>query len=397
MALSTLAIKKLTCPPDKKHIKKSDGNGLFIKVMLTGSKLWYFRYKYSNKHQELALGNFKIVPLSVARKLAIDARLLLAQGINPMQERTDRKRASNPKDLAFQVIALNWWNKKKDDWGEDHKRKVKRWIKRDMMNIGGLHITQIDSRHIIDLMLSIEASVSSQQAYNIFSIINRIFSFAIAHTLVNINPCQNIFIKDILKSSTKVSHFAAIIKENELSQLIKDIDKGKAGEFCAAEALKIAPRLFLRPKQIRTLKWEYIDFTKNFIVFPADVMKKEREHLVPMSHQVIGKLKDIQRVTGAFTYVFPNQNDSNKCMSKNVLTNTLKALGYSSEVMSAHGFRTTSSTILHESGMWSHDAIEVQLSHLVGSSTSRAYNRALHLPERKEMMQWWSDYLENLN
>lgn len=122
-------------------------------------------------------------------------------------------------------------------------------------------------------------------------------------------------------------------------------------------------------------------------------MKKDRDHLVPLSKQVMKHLKYIHSFTSYSIYVFPSQRDSNSPMSKNVMTNRLRTLGYAADVMSAHGFRATASTILHEQG-WSHDAIEAQLAHLTGTNTSRAYNRSIYLPERKKMMQQWSNYLE---
>ena len=124
-------------------------------------------------------------------------------------------------------------------------------------------------------------------------------------------------------------------------------------------------------------------------------MKRNREHLVPMSKQVAKQLKEVKAVTGYSRLVFPNQRDSSKPMSKNILTNRLRDLGYPADVMSAHGFRSTASTILHEQG-WSHEVIEVQLAHLTGTTTSRAYNRSLHLAERKKLLQEWANYLDVL-
>ena len=156
-----------------------------------------------------------------------------------------------------------------------------------------------------------------------------------------------------------------------------------SGTLCTAEALKLIPRLFLRPKEIRGLKWAYVDFSEKLIRIPAQEMKKDRDHLVPLSKQVIKQLKYLYTVTSYSVYVFPNSRNSDSPISKNEMTNRLRDLGYAADVMSAHGFRGTASTILHEQG-WSHDAIEVQLAHLTGSNTSRAYNRAIYLPERKK-------------
>lgn len=395
MALTAMEVKRLTCPEDQAQIKKSDGNGLFLLVKSSGSKLWRMRYRYSGKHQELALGQYPTIPLLEARNLAAQARVLLVQGVNPAAERRARKRASTEEVNNFGVVALTWWEQQQSSWSEDHAKKVKRWIEVEMKQLGKLPVDGIDQAHITELMLSIEAAGLRRAAPTILSIINRIFGYALAHRFTRNNPAQGLPLGDILKPMPKVEHRAAITKPLILGQLIRDIDEVNSGSYCTVEALKLIPRVFLRPKEIRGLKWEYIDFDQRLIVIPAEDMKRGREHLVPMADQVFNQLKAIQEVTGYSPYVFPSQRSSNKPLSKNVMTNRLRDLGYGADVMSAHGFRSTASTILHEQG-WHHDVIEAQLAHLTGTATSRAYNRSIHLAERTKMMQSWADQLDAL-
>ena len=395
MPLTALEIKSITCPKDKAQIKKSDGNGLFLLIKINDSKLWRFRYKYADKHQEMALGKYPTISLSMARKMAEEARILLVQGINPMEKRRERKKASNPKDGAFNVVAIKWWEQQKDSWSEDHAARVRRWILKDAGLIGELAIDQIDSGHITEIMLAIEATGAPKKAPVILAIINRVFAYALAHRLTRTNPAQGLSLRDIMKPLTKVKHHAAIVKPSELAKLIKDIDQNNTGNYCVIEALRLIPRIFLRPKEIRGLKWEFVDFDDCLIRIPIEEMKKDREHLVPMAKQVVDQLKEVQKLTGYSEYVFPNQRDSSRPMSKNVLVNRLRELGYAADVMSAHGFRSTASTILHEQD-WNHEAIETQLAHLTGTATSRAYNRSIYLAERKSMMQEWANYLDEL-
>jgi integrase len=396
MPLTALEIKSLSCPEDKKQIKRFDGNGLFLLIKLNGSKLWRMRYKFSSTHKEIALGQYPMIPLVEARKLAEEARVLLMQGINPSDERRERKRSHSVTDKQFNAVALKWWEQQKDSWSADHQARVKRLIIIDCKSLSTLIIDKIDAGHITEVMLSIEASGSPKKAPVILAIINRIFGYALAHRLTRNNPAQGLPLKDIIKPLKKVRSHSAIINPSELGNLIHDIDMTISGTFCTAEALKLIPRLFLRPKEIRGLKWAYVDFSEKLIRIPAEEMKKDRDHLVPLSKQVLKQLEYIYTVTSYSVYVFPNSRNSDSPISKNVMTNRLRDLGYAADVMSAHGFRGTASTILHEQG-WSHDAIEVQLAHLTGSNTSRAYNRAIYLPERKKMMQTWSDYLEELS
>jgi integrase len=393
--LTAQEIKSISCPPDKKQIKKTDGKGLFILVKNNNSKLWRLRYKYAGKHQEMALGGYPTISLSQARKMAEEARLMLAQGINPMDERRERKRANDSEDSAFGVVALKWWEQQKDSWTDDHAARVKRWINNDARAIAGLAVDKIDAGHITELMLSLEASGSPKKAPVILSVINRIFGYALAHRLTRFNPAQGLPLRDIIKPLPKVQNRAAIVNPAELANLIVDIDENSAGSYCTIEALKLIPRVFLRPKEIRHLKWEYIDFEHDLIRIHEEEMKRRREHLVPMATQVSAQLREVQKVTGYSQYVFPSERSADNPISKNVLTNRLRVLGYTSDVMSTHGFRSSASTILHEQG-WNHDVIEVQLAHLTGTATSRAYNRSLYLTERKKMMQEWADYLDEL-
>ncbi len=390
-------VKNISCPDGKAQIKRSDGNNLFLLVKRTGSKLWRLRFRHAGKYQEMALGKYPSVSLSEARKLAEEARASLIHGINPMDERRERKRIqTTSKDKLFGTIALKWWEQQKDSWSEDHAVRTKRWLLIDSKCISDLHIEEIDAGHITELMLAIETAGTPKKAPKILAVINRVFGYALAHRLTRSNPAQGLPLSDILKPLPKVKHMAAIVKPDELAKLITDIDTTKSGNYCTAEALKLIPRIFLRPTEIRNLKWEYVDFDDLLIRIPAEKMKKDREHLIPMSKQVALHLRAVKAVTGYSKLVFPNQRDSSKPMSKNVLTNRLRDLGYPADVMSAHGFRSTASTILHEKG-WAHDVIEVQLAHLTGTATSRSYNRSIYLAERTKLMQEWANYLDLLS
>lgn len=395
MPLTAIEIKKLVCPEGQKQIKKSDGNGLFLLVKVSGSKLWRMRYRYNGKHQELALGQYPTIPLIEARKMASEARLQLTQGINPAEERRARKSTSKQGERIFGTIALTWWEQQESSWSAEHAKKVRRWIEVEMKAISKLPVDTIDQGHLTELMIALEADGKRRAAPTILSAINRIFGYALAHRYTRNNPAQGLPLSDILKPMPKVVHRAAITKPLALGQLIRDIDNTESGTFCTVEALKLIPRLFLRPKEIRLLKWEFIDFDQKLIVIPEENMKRGREHLVPLADQVITQLKHIREFTGYSVYVFPSQRNSDKPISKNVMTNRLRDLGYGGDVMSAHGFRSAASTILHEQG-WSHDVIETQLAHLIGTATSRAYNRSIYLTERTKMMQSWADQLDAL-
>ncbi|MEY8241115.1 MAG: tyrosine-type recombinase/integrase [Cycloclasticus sp.] len=395
MALTDVKVKNLSCPEGRNQKKTSDGNGLYILVKSNGSKLWRMKFTYNGKEAVLAFGQYPTIPLSEARRMTVEARALLAQGLNPAEERQAKKRVSKEGDRIFGVVALKWWEQQESSWSEDHAKKVKGWISFAMKPIAKLPVDTIDEGHIAELMLSIEADGKRRAAPLILSVINRIFCYALAHRYTRRNPAQGLSLRDILKPMPKIEHRAAITKPLVLGQLIRDIDTADSGTYCTVEALKLIPRLFLRPKEIRGLKWEYIDFDRMLLAIPAEDMKRGREHLVPLASQVIEQLRNVQKVSGYSPYVFPSQRNSDKPISKNVMTNRLRDLGYGADVMSAHGFRSTASTILHEQG-WHHNVIETQLAHLTGTATSRAYNRSIYLADRTKMMQSWADQLDAL-
>ncbi len=395
MALTDLKVKHLNCPEGQSQMKKSDGNGLYILVKSNGSKLWRMKFTYNGKEGVLAFGQYPTIPLSEARKMTVEARTLIAQGINPAEERRAKKRVAKEGDRIFEVVALKWWQQQESSWSEDHAKKVRGWITSAMKPIAKLPVDTIDAGHVVELMLSIEADGKRRAASPMLSVIKRIFFYAAAHRYTRHNPAEGLILTDILKPLPKVVHRAAITNQLDLGQLIRDIDTTNSGTFCTAEALKLIPRLFLRPQEIRCLKWEYIDFDRKLLEIPAEEMKRGREHLVPLAKQVVEQLEVIQKVTGYSLYVFPSQRNSDNPISKNVMTNRLRDLGYGSEVMSAHGFRSSASTILHEQG-WPENVIETQLAHLTGTATSRAYNRSLHLDERRKMMQSWANQLDAL-
>jgi integrase len=396
MPLIATEVKSLICPPDKKQIKKADGNGLFILVKSNGSKLWRMRYKYAKKCQELSLGKYPATTLADARKATEKARSLLVQGINPAEVKRERKKAYLRDEALFSDVALLWWEKEKSGWSDDHVKKVKRWIENDLKKLSKLALDKIDYSLIVDTMILIESKGTPRKASPILSVINRIFNYAKALRLTNHNPADGLKLREILKPLPKIRHRSAILDVEHLAFLIHDIDHNESGTLCSIEALKLIPRIFLRPGEVRNLKWEYVKLERKRIYLPKEVMKKDHDFIVPLSIQVLNQLTELKNITGYSEFVFPNLKDSSQPMSKNVITNRLRSLGYEADVMSAHGFRASASTALVEELDWDPDIVDVQLSHLTGTETSRAYNRAKYLKKRTVMMQEWSDYLDSL-
>jgi integrase len=285
MPLIATEVKSLICPPDKKQIKKADGNGLFILVKSNGSKLWRMRYKYAKKCQELSLGKYPATTLADARKATEKARSLLVQGINPAEVKRERKKAYLRDEALFSDVALLWWEKEKSGWSDDHVKKVKRWIESDLKKLSKLALDKIDYSLIVDTMILIESKGTPRKASPILSVINRIFNYAKALRLTNHNPADGLKLREILKPLPKVRHRSAILDVEQLAFLIHDIDHNESGTLCSIEALKLIPRIFLRPGEVRNLKWEYVKLERKRIYLPKEVMKKDHDFIVPLSIQ----------------------------------------------------------------------------------------------------------------
>jgi len=393
MKLKAMQVKNLRHNGAKNKIEAfSDGNGLFLMLHPSNRKTWQLRYTLNGKRDKIKVGNhpYPDISLDNARKLAAEIREQVALGIDPKAKKKEQNKR------LFEPLALEWWQDNTKPWSADHAAKVKKWLDKDVFpHIGKLPIAEIDHGHIADIMLGIEKAGHPTSAAPILSVLSRIFGRALVRKFTTINPAQGFPLKDVIKPIPKVQHRAAITDPKQLGQLLRDIENWQGGAYSTVQSLRLIPYIFLRPKEIRLMRWEYVDFDAGLIRFPDSEMKKDRDHLVPMSWQVIQQLKEVQAMTGYSPYVFPSSRNSELPMSKNVITNALRAMGYGADVMCGHGFRSTASTLLHEQN-WHHDVIETQLAHLTGSATSRAYNRSMYLAERTKMMQAWADYLDAL-
>jgi integrase len=181
----------------------------------------------------------------------------------------------------------------------------------------------------------------------------------------------------------------------EVADLLRAID-GYKGGLIVKSAMQLAPLVFVRPGELRHAEWAEIDLEEAVWQIPAEKMKTRQAHIVPLSNQAVAILREIYPVTGNGKYVFPSIRSTARPMSENTINVTLRTLGYDNERMTGHGFRAMARTILDEVLQVRPELIEAQLAHAVRDPLGRAYNRTHHLPERKQMMQKWSDYLDGL-
>jgi integrase len=193
----------------------------------------------------------------------------------------------------------------------------------------------------------------------------------------------------------KPKHRAAIINPSELATFLKGADSYQGSPEVKA-ALVLTPMLFQRPGEMRHMEWGEIDWDQEVWEIPAEKMKMRQPHVVPLPKQALDILRELRLVTGAGQYVFPSGRRGGKPLSENGVLSAIRTMGYSSEQVTPHGFRATARTLLDETLGFRVDFIEQQLAHAVKDANGRAYNRTKYLPERKQMMQSWADYLDQL-
>jgi integrase len=371
--------------------KYFDGGGLHLLVKPTGSKLWRFKYRVNGVEKLLALGSYPEVPLAEARKRHGDARALLAKEppVDPGAERAAAKAAT---ENTFAAVAEDYLSKQVDRLAPRTVGKA-RWQLRDFLNphIGDKPIDKVTARDLLAALRRVEARGLTETAHKTKELAGRVFMYGIASGLCERNVAADL--KLALKPRPN-EHLAAITDPAEVGELLRAI-KGYNGQPATHAALLLLPHVFLRQGELRSSRWAEIDFEAALWRIPGERMKMGREHLVPLSDQALAILTWLKEITGDGEYMFPAIGPKRRPLSNNTLGYALQGLGYSSDVHTPHGFRSTASTLLHELGYESRD-IELQLAHADSNKVRSIYNRSERIKERTRMMQAWSDYLDNL-
>ena len=381
----------------------NDGGGLYLLVTTNGAKWWRFVYTFAGKQKKLSMGVYPSITLESARRKAEEARENIANGIDPSEIRSEAKKVKqlaklNNDRVSVGLPILNSFADVTRKWLESivhltsattHIKKTSRIERLAYPSLGDKAINEIKSADVLATLKPLIDKNMLETAHRLHSEISAIFAFAIVHNFTDYDPAQPVA-KQI--PAQKVKHRAAIIDPKQVAQLLRDIGNYQ-GTFVVQSAFRLSPLLFQRPGEIRQMLWADVDLAAR--EWRPYVSKTDFHHIVPLSTQAIAILEAVQPLTGTGQYVFPSSRGDGRPMSDNTIRTALKSLGYNSDVMTAHGFRTTASTLLNEQG-WSPDAIERQLAHAPRDQVRAAYNRAQYLEERRRMMQSWADYLDSL-
>ncbi|CAH1207469.1 putative protein IntB [Candidatus Nitrotoga sp. BS] len=392
MSLTDTAVKNVK--PGDKTARLFDGGGLYLEVAPAGGKWWRLKYRYDGKEKRLSLGVYPDVSLKDARQRRSDARKLLADGVDPSENRKAVKAAKTERGAnSFEVIAREWFAKNSATWSENHGSRIIRRLERDIFPwIGGRPIAEIKAQELLATLRRVEERGAVETAHRAHQNCGQVFRYAIATGRAERDPSPDL--KGALPP-VKQSHHAAITDPKAVGDLLRAMD-GYQGAFVTKCALRLAPLVFVRPGELRRAEWTEIDFDKAEWNIPAARMKMREPHLVPLSTQAVEILRELHALTGDGRYVFPGARSNGRPMSDNAVLAALRRMGFAKDEMSGHGFRAMARTILDEVLGVRPDFIEHQLAHAVRDPNGRAYNRTAHLAERRKMMQLWADYLDKL-
>ena len=391
MALTALQVKNIKA--SNKDIKLSDSCGLFLLVKANGSKYWRLAYRFQCKQKTLVLGVYPEISLFDAREKASAAKEILASGADPSEHRKQVKLTDKlESDNTFESVAKEWFAKQQKTWVDSHTVDVKRRLEANIYpKIGSLPINQITPLQALDMVRAIEKRKAFDLAHRVLGVCSQVFRYGVASGRCIADPTRDL--KGAL--TPHVQKHQNAVKPEELPALIKDINGySLLGDYKTQLALQLLSHTFVRTGELIKATWSEFDLDKCLWKIPASRMKMKREHLVPLTPQALSILKSLKEMSIDSEFVFAGRNPK-KSISSNTMLFALYDLGYKGR-MTGHGFRAVASTILNENGFRA-DIIERQLAHLDGNSVRAAYNRAEYLQERKEMMVWWSNYLDAIN
>lgn len=390
MPLTDTAIRNIK--PGVKSIKLFDERGLYLEVSPSGGKWWRLKYRFDNKEKRISLGVYPDISLKDARDRRDEARKLLANGVDPSENRkaiksTRMDRAAN----SFEVVGREWFAKYSPTWASNHGIRIIRRFERDIFPwIGGRPIAEITAPELLSVIRRIEIRGALETAHRALSNCGQVFRYAVATGRAERDPSGDL--RGALPP-VKGTHFAATTEPKRVAEILRAMD-GYEGTLTVRCALRLAPLVFVRPGELRNAEWANIDFEA--AEWRYLVTKTNTQHIVPLSRQAVEILLELQPLTGNSRFIFPSARSHHRPMSDNAILAAMRRLGIDKEEMSGHGFRAVARTILDEVLGVRPDFIEHQLAHAVRDPNGRAYNRTAHLPERRKMMQQWADYLDKL-
>ncbi len=402
--------------PREKDYKLADSGGLYLFVTTRGFKSWRLKYRFAGKEKRLTLGAYPEVPLAQAREERDRARQLLRDHRDPAIEERKRKMAAHAAAAAtFQIVATRWYDAQCPRWSPVQRKKVIQALERDIYPaIGALPITDIDGPTVLRMLRKVEARGAIDTAKRLRQHVSAAFQFGMAEGVCDTDPAAGI--KKGLKPTPPGGKQPALKDLAAARALLASMDASTSGPMT-----KLASRLLaltvVRPGVVRAATWpefEGIDWDDAAAPAPnalwrisAERMKLELEdkgdeafeHVVPLPPQAVEVLRAVRRLTGRFPYLFHSIRSTHKPMSENAIGYMYLRNGYAGRHV-PHGWRATFSTIMNERAITEQRPddraiIDAMLAHKPKglSGSEMAYNRALHMPRRRELAEVWAGVL----
>lgn len=397
--LSDVKCRQAKVDPGKKLKKLFDGQGLYLEITANGTKKWRMKYIQANKKENtLTFGDYPAVSLAVARARRDEARELIAEGKDPAIERELTKQAATQAlEDTFEALANEWLEIKRPNWSEGYYDRIKNALKKNAYPfIGKLPIKRITGLVVLNVVQKVEKRGALEMASRVLESIGQVFRYAVGTGRADADVTQGL--TDFLQERPPVKHRANVGAAG-LPEMLRRIEE-YSGRVETVYALKLMMHTFPRTQELRWAQWSEIDFEERLWTIPAQRMKGRKmakqhgvAHLIPLSTQMVEMLQKLRALTGRFPFLFPGiRNPKTQPISGETMNKALKIMGYEGE-QTGHGFRGLASTILNDSGKFRARAIDAQLAHKLKDQVEAAYNHAEYLAERREILQWWSDYL----
>jgi integrase len=392
MPLTDLAIRNIKSV--EKPTKFRDSVGLYLLCQpssVPGGRMsmwWRFRYKFDGREKMLSLGTYPEITLKEARERRDAARRDLAHGIDPGARRKAEAAASTD---TFEAVAREWFETKKSGWAPSHADRIMRRLGVNVFPwIGGVPVQSLSATQLLETLRRAESRGVGETAHRCLNVSAQILRYAVVT-----GRCERDVSADLrgALAPTRGAHFAAILDKSKLGALLRAFDTFD-GTLTVQVALRLAPLVFVRPGELRHMKWADVDFDR--AMWRYETSKTKTQHIVPLARQAVALLREIEPLTSSSAYVFPSARSELRPMSDAALLAALRRMGYAKEEQTVHGFRAIARTLLDEELHFKPELIEHQLAHTVRDPLGRAYNRTQHLAERTEMMQAWADFLDKL-
>ena len=376
--------------PKDKPYRVYDERGLYVQVSTSGARLWRFKYKIEGKEKLLTLGQYPDVPLSLARERRDEARQQIARGIDPA---VCKKVVQTAQEGTFEAIFREWWESRLGAIDPSTSQQLKRRAETYILPfIGGRLVADLRAMDILHLARRTESRGLVETTHSTVQLVGQVMRYAVATGRAEIDPTPSLrnAIKPVI-----VKHRAAITDKALFAAFLRAVDAYPASPIVKC-AMQLQALLFLRPGELRQLRWIFIDGDR--LKIPGELMKMRDPHIVPLSRQARAIIEEVRPITKKSAYILPSPRavggKTDRPMSENGVLVALRSMGFSRETVTGHGFRATARTFLDEELRFRPEVIEAQLAHSVRDPLGRAYNRTKHLEERTEMMQAWADWLD---